>query len=123
MKLRLSLAAVVLCFFSATVSEQVFATPETPNMEELQRGWKMQAAKSVSGDDALVSQAGFDASKWYDIQRMPATVLQVLEDNGVYKDLYYGMNLTTPRRHLEARLVVPHHRFRARGTHRLLLGL
>jgi exo-1,4-beta-D-glucosaminidase len=46
-------------------------------------------------DDSAVSQPSFDDSKWYPIQRMPATVLQVLEDNGVYKDLYYGMNLTT----------------------------
>jgi len=27
---------------------------------------------------------------------MPATVLQILEENGVYKDLYYGMNLASP---------------------------
>lgn len=27
---------------------------------------------------------------------MPATVLQILEDAGAYKDLYYGMNLITP---------------------------
>ena len=27
---------------------------------------------------------------------MPATVLQILEENGVYKNLYYGMNLATP---------------------------
>ena len=56
----------------------------------------MCAARSVSGDEALVSQDGFDTAKWYDIQRMPATVLQVLEDNGVYKDLYFGMNLANP---------------------------
>jgi exo-1,4-beta-D-glucosaminidase len=65
-------------------------------MQELQQGWRMSAAQNVSGDEALVSEAGFDASKWYDIPRMPATVLEVLEDNRVYKDLYYGMNLATP---------------------------
>ncbi len=27
---------------------------------------------------------------------MPATVLQILQENGVYKDLYFGMNLATP---------------------------
>ena len=27
---------------------------------------------------------------------MPATVLQILQENGVYKNLYYGMNLATP---------------------------
>jgi exo-1,4-beta-D-glucosaminidase len=96
MKLHLSLATAILCFLSAAISKQALASREAPNMEELQRGWKMSTAKNVSGEEALVSQAGFDASKWYDIQRMPATVLQVLEDHGVYKNLYYGMNLTTP---------------------------
>ena len=43
-----------------------------------------------------VSQAGFDASHWYTAQHMPATVLQILQENGVYKNLYYGMNLATP---------------------------
>ena len=27
---------------------------------------------------------------------MPATVLQILQENGVYKNLYFGMNLATP---------------------------
>ncbi len=96
MKLRLSSVAVVLCFLPTLIPQNVFASSDAPNMEELQQGWKMSAANNISGDEALVSQAGFDATKWYAIQRMPATVLQVLEDNGVYKDLYYGMNLTTP---------------------------
>ncbi|GAC1625961.1 MAG: carbohydrate-binding protein [Candidatus Acidiferrum sp.] len=54
----------------------------------------MAAASDVSSDAALVSDPSFDASKWYLIQEMPATVLQTLEDNGVYKNLYYGMNLS-----------------------------
>jgi hypothetical protein len=92
MKLQLSLATAILCFVSAAFSEQALASPEAPNVKELQRGWKMSAAKTVSGDEALVSQAGFDASKWYDIQRMPATVLQALEDNGGLQGRYQGMN-------------------------------
>jgi exo-1,4-beta-D-glucosaminidase len=96
MKPSLSLAVAGLAFFSFAIPRQALASPDAPNLLELQQGWQMSAAKNVSGEDALVSQAGFDASKWYRIQRMPATVLQVLEDNGVYKDLYYGMNLTTP---------------------------
>lgn len=31
------------------------------------------------------------------MQRMPATVLEILQGNGVYKDLYFGMNLATPK--------------------------
>ena len=56
----------------------------------------MTSAKNVTVDDALVSQASFDASHWYAAQHMPATVLQILQENGVYKNLYFGMNLATP---------------------------
>jgi exo-1,4-beta-D-glucosaminidase len=66
-----------------------------PSVTELQMGWRMASANNVSADGAVVSQAGFEASKWYTIQKMPATVLQTLVDNGVYKDVYHGMNLET----------------------------
>ena len=57
----------------------------------------MISAKNISVDDSLVSQPGFDSSQWYTVQRMPATVLQILQENGVYKNLYFGMNLATPK--------------------------
>jgi exo-1,4-beta-D-glucosaminidase len=68
---------------------------DSPNISELSSGWRMTAATNVS-DDAAPSQSGYDDSKWYPIKRMPATVLQVLDDNGVYSDLYVGMNLIKP---------------------------
>jgi len=78
----------------------LFALPafaaQSSNVTELATGWRMASAQNVAGGDAQVSQPGFDASRWYAVRHMPATVLQVLEDNGVYKDLYYGMNLTKP---------------------------
>src|SRR5215467_9735644 len=67
-----------------------------PRMVELDHGWRIISADQVSENDASVSQANFDASRWYPVPHMPATVLQILEDDGVYKNLYYGMNLTTP---------------------------
>src|SRR5216684_64942 len=73
----------------------IAASAQSSNLTELQRGWRMASATTIS-DEAAVSHADFDDSKWYPIRRMPATVLQVLEDNGVYKDLYYGVNLMTP---------------------------
>jgi exo-1,4-beta-D-glucosaminidase len=91
-----------LCFWFAWIIIPTLSAPkllqasESPNVTELQSGWKIAAAKQVSGDDAFVSQRGFDDSKWFAVKRMPATVLQVLQDNGVYKDLYFGMNLTQP---------------------------
>jgi exo-1,4-beta-D-glucosaminidase len=71
------------------------ASAQSPNLMELQSGWRMSSATEIS-DDAAVARPDFDDSKWYGIGRMPATVLQVLEDNGVYKNLYYGTNLTAP---------------------------
>ncbi len=63
---------------------------------ELSDGWRIISADQVSGDDASVSLPSFDVSQWHPVHHMPATVLQALEDDGVYKDLYFGMNLTTP---------------------------
>jgi exo-1,4-beta-D-glucosaminidase len=57
----------------------------------------MSSATNVGVDDSLVSQLGFDSSQWYTVQRMPSTVLEVLQENGVYKNLYFGMNLATPK--------------------------
>ncbi len=89
-----------VCFLLALVclllSSLALASPDSPNLTELQSGWQMISASNIAVDDAAVSQANFDASKWYAVPHMPATVLQILEDNGVYKDLYYGMNLTKP---------------------------
>lgn len=63
---------------------------------ELSDGWRISSADQVHVDDAAVSLPGFDVSHWYAVHHMPATVLQILEDDGVYKDLYFGMNLTSP---------------------------
>jgi len=57
----------------------------------------MISARNVSADDSLVSLPGFDSSQWYTVQRRPATVLEILQENGVYKNLYFGMNLATPK--------------------------
>jgi len=63
------------------------------NLTELRDGWRMISAKNVTADGAAISQPSFDASSWYKIARMPATVLETLEENGVYPDLYFGMNM------------------------------
>ncbi|HYA22613.1 MAG TPA: hypothetical protein VEF05_00545, partial [Terriglobales bacterium] len=60
---------------------------------ELNTGWRLMAADKVEADGSRISGPDFDATHWYAIRRMPATVLQALSDNGVYKDLYFGMNL------------------------------
>ena len=91
---RARVSAVVCLLFALAFSRA--SAQESPNLTELGSGWRMTSAKNVGGDDSLVSQASFDASQWYAAQHMPATVLQILQENGVYKGLYFGMNLATP---------------------------
>lgn len=68
----------------------------SPRWIELADGWRLTSADLVSVDGATVSSPDFDVSRWHPVRHMPATVLQALEDDGVYKDLYFGMNLVTP---------------------------
>jgi exo-1,4-beta-D-glucosaminidase len=95
MKCRLLLASLVACLLLVLLPSRAFSAPESPNLTELQSGWRITSAKNVAGDESFVSQASFDTSHWYTAQHMPATVLQILQENGVYKNLYYGMNLAT----------------------------
>lgn len=71
------------------------ALPVPPAQKrELREGWQLISAREVLVSDNEVSKPSFDASQWHSIRRMPSTVLGALEDAGVYKDLYSGMNLT-----------------------------
>jgi exo-1,4-beta-D-glucosaminidase len=89
MKRSISYLFVLLAFSAA------LARAQSDNLTELQSGWRMISAGKVSADATAISQDSFDASRWYVVQKMPATVLQILEENGIYKDLYFGTNLAT----------------------------
>src|SRR5207245_3916129 len=97
MKMRSWPISTLIWLISISWSPRTFASSESPNLTELQSGWRMISAKNISVADSLVSQPGFDASQWFTVHRMPATVLQILQANGGYKNLYFGMNLATPK--------------------------
>jgi exo-1,4-beta-D-glucosaminidase len=88
--------AILMCLV-AIAAARCLGSTDSPNLTELQSGWRMTSATNISVGDAQVSLPALDVSKWYNVQRMPATVLQILEDNGVYKNLYYGTNLSMPK--------------------------
>ncbi|OBJ58261.1 glycoside hydrolase [Mycobacterium sp. 1423905.2] len=64
-----------------------------PENVELTDNWTLSSAAKMSVDGDVVSQPHYDAAAWYRVRRMPATVLEVLRENGVYRDLYVGENL------------------------------
>lgn len=62
---------------------------------ELQKGWEFISASKVADSGAAISQPAYATSQWHPIHRMPATVLEILQEDGVYPNLYYGMNFLT----------------------------
>ncbi|MFN8100004.1 MAG: glycoside hydrolase [Mycobacterium sp.] len=64
-----------------------------PAAIELSDGWRLASARDVPAPGADVSAPGYDDGGWHRVRRMPATVLQTLQDDGVYPDLYVGTNL------------------------------
>ena len=53
----------------------------------------MKSASNESAAGAAISQADFQDANWYAIHRMPATVLEILQEDGVYPNLYFGKNM------------------------------
>ncbi len=84
--------AILLLVVSTTL--QSLAAPVSSNTQELQTGWRLASSWNVVEEGRVISQASYDASKWYGIARMPATVLQILQEDGVYPNLYFGKNIT-----------------------------
>ncbi|MBI3216878.1 MAG: glycoside hydrolase [Mycobacterium sp.] len=64
-----------------------------PAQIELAQGWKLASARDVPAGGAAISAPDFDTDGWHAIRQMPATVLEALQDDGTYPDLYYSTNL------------------------------
>jgi exo-1,4-beta-D-glucosaminidase len=65
----------------------------TPCRIELAENWKLMSSKNLQAEGASISVASFQDDKWYPIRRMPATVLQILQEDGLYPNLYFGKNM------------------------------
>ncbi len=64
-----------------------------PDQIELAEGWQLASAKDLTADGASVSRPDNAGGDWHAIRHMPSTVLEALQDDGTYPDLYYGKNL------------------------------
>ena len=71
----------------------VFRSSDPPEKLELARNWKLFPASGLTANGAALSTANYNDAPWYLVRRMPATVLEILRENGVYPDLYMGKNL------------------------------
>ena len=82
-------ASLLLCLF---VSPAVGAAAP-PGKLELSNNWKLSAAKDTGAGGAAISTSDYQDRAWHPIRRMPATVLEILQEDGVYSDLYVGKNM------------------------------
>ena len=80
------LAFVFLMWDCAAAS----ASPETV---QLKAGWKLASANQAKDSGDIISQARYSTKGWYPVRQVPATVLQILQEDGIYPNLYYGKNL------------------------------
>ena len=86
----------------------VFRCLGLPKSIELSENWKLTSAKDLQTGGAAISLPDYQDTGWYAIHRMPATVLETLEEDGVYPNLYCRKELARERsaRTVQAGLVV-----------------
>ena len=84
---------VICALWLCLLTSPAFGISEAPRKIELPDNWRLAAARDVHTDGATVSQVVYQGDGWHPIHRMPATVLEILQEDGVYPDLYFGENL------------------------------
>ncbi len=95
-KTFLKIFAVVLLVLCVADLRTVVSDPPVAGEDvELADGWTLKSASGLPDKGETISAAGYDDSAWVAVRRMPGTVLEILQDAGVYPNLYYGMNLLT----------------------------
>ena len=83
----------IMLVFLGSETAPLYADTSKPCRVELAENWKLMSSKDVLTGGSAISVATFNDDKWYPIHRMPATVLEILQEDGVYPDLYFGKNL------------------------------
>jgi exo-1,4-beta-D-glucosaminidase len=91
--LRLFLSVALLLLLCAADFPDFAKPGPPPGQIELAQGWSLVSARDVRADGAALSKPDFKAAGWHAIPRMPSTVLQTLQEDGTYPNLYYGTNL------------------------------
>jgi exo-1,4-beta-D-glucosaminidase len=69
------------------------AATEPSGKIELAENWKLMSASNLQASGETISLPGYEDKDWHDIRRMPATVLEILQEDGVYSNLYVGKNM------------------------------
>jgi exo-1,4-beta-D-glucosaminidase len=91
---RMRFRFVVSLFLSIAAGQlSSFAASESPGMIELAENWKLTSANNLQASGEAISLLDYRDTNWHTIRRMPATVLEILEEDGIYPNLYVGKNM------------------------------
>ena len=71
------------------------AASSLPETVQLKANWNLASAKQAGSSGERISRPGYSTKGWYPVRQVPATVLEILQEDGVYPNLYYGKNLLT----------------------------
>lgn len=88
----LALALLLVC----AGDHPLFSPTDPPPVTvELDSGWTLAASGRVADAGPQISAAGYLAAApvWHRVPRMPATVLDALQQDGTYQNVYAGTNL------------------------------
>ena len=91
--LRIVLSVALLLVLCAADFPEFARPGPPPSTIELAQGWSLSSAGDLHADGAALSHADYKGSNWHQINRMPSTVLQTLQNDGTYPNLYVGTNL------------------------------
>jgi exo-1,4-beta-D-glucosaminidase len=83
----------VFCACALAFTAVPAASSETPRSIELAENWKLASARDVNAGGQAISQPNYKTTSWRPAAHMPATVLEILAEDGLYPNLYEGMNL------------------------------
>ena len=89
----LALTSLSLCAAARSPVSTHFRSAPHRSALSLTNNWTLSPAETIPADGDALSLSDYDAAAWYKVRRMPATVLEILRENGVYRDLYVGKNL------------------------------
>ena len=84
---------IVSLFLLISAGHLSSAASEFPRTIELAEHWKLTSANNLQLSGAAISLPDYQDTGWHTIRRMPATVLEILEEDGVYPNLYVGKNM------------------------------
>ena len=90
---RILLSVALLLVLCAADFPDFARSGPAPGEIELAHGWSLISATGLASGGAALSSPNYKGQGWHSIAKMPATVLQTLQADGTYPNLYVGTNM------------------------------